>query len=85
MAQFVDGFVIPIRKQNLAAYRRLALAASKVWRDHGALEYRECAGEDIKAAGGFPRQLKLKRGKPSSSPGSCTNRGHTATASTRRS
>ena len=63
MAQFVDGFVIPIRKQNLAAYRRLALAASKVWRDHGALEYRECAGEDIKAAGGFPRQLKLKRGE----------------------
>ena len=63
MAQFVDGFVIPIRKQNLAAYRRLALAASKVWRDHGALEYRECAGEDLKAAGGFPKHLKLKRGE----------------------
>jgi len=63
MAKFVDGFVIPIRKQNLAAYRRLALAASKVWRDHGALEYRECAGEDIKAAGGFPKQFKLKRGE----------------------
>jgi uncharacterized protein YbaA (DUF1428 family) len=63
MAQYVDGFVIPIRKQHLAAYKRLALAASKVWRDHGALAYRECVGEDITSRGHFPRQLKLKRGE----------------------
>jgi uncharacterized protein YbaA (DUF1428 family) len=63
MAQYVDGFVIPILKKHVPVYRRIALAASKVWRDHGALAYRECVGEDLTVQGLFPRQLKLKRGE----------------------
>ena len=63
--RYVDGFVLPIPKQNLRAYRRMAELGAKVWRDHGALEYRECVGEDLKVKMGvpFPRFLKLKRGE----------------------
>ena len=43
----VDGYVLPVHKKNLRAYRRMAKKASKIWRGHGALEYRECAGEDL--------------------------------------
>jgi uncharacterized protein YbaA (DUF1428 family) len=65
MAKYVDGFVIPLPKRNLAAYRRMARKAAVVWKEHGALEFRECAGEDLKAAMGlsFPRGLKLKPGE----------------------
>ena len=48
MAVYVDGFVIPIPKKNIAAYRRMAKAASKVWLEYGALEFRECVGDDLK-------------------------------------
>lgn len=41
MAQYVDGFVVPVPRKNLEAYRRLARRAGKVWREYGALEYRE--------------------------------------------
>jgi uncharacterized protein YbaA (DUF1428 family) len=61
---YVDGFVIPIPKKNLAAYRRLAKQAGKVWKDLGALEYRECAGDDLidkKMGGMFPKMAKLKK------------------------
>jgi len=63
--RYVDGFVLPIPKKNLRAYRRMAELGAKVWRDHGALEYRECVGEDLKVKMGvpFPRFLKLKRGE----------------------
>ncbi len=63
--KYVDGFVLPVPKRNLPAYRRLALLASRVWRDHGALEYRECAGDDLNTKMGlsFPRRMKLKRGE----------------------
>jgi uncharacterized protein YbaA (DUF1428 family) len=44
---YVDGFVLPIAKNKVASYRRLAAQASKVWRDHGALEFRECVGDDL--------------------------------------
>lgn len=62
MPKYVDGFLIPVPKKNVAAYRRMALAASKVWRDHGALQYFECVGDDLKSKWGtpFPRQLKTK-------------------------
>jgi uncharacterized protein YbaA (DUF1428 family) len=63
MAQYVDGFVIPILRKNVPAYRRLASAAGKVWREHGALAYRECVGDDLPASGLFSKQLKLKRGE----------------------
>lgn len=44
---YVDGFLIPVPKKNLAAYRKMAKLGSKVWIDHDALEYRECAGDDL--------------------------------------
>jgi uncharacterized protein YbaA (DUF1428 family) len=64
---YVDGFVLPVPKKKLAAYRRIAQIAGKVWRDHGALEYRECSGEDLAPKMGdskmtplFPRMVKMK-------------------------
>jgi len=64
MARYVDGFVIPIPKKNLNAYRRLARKASALWREHGALEYRECVGDDLNVKVGmpFPRGIKAKPG-----------------------
>jgi len=46
---YVDGFVIPIKKKNLNAYRKMALLGAKAWMKHGALQYWECVGEDLKA------------------------------------
>jgi uncharacterized protein YbaA (DUF1428 family) len=65
MARYVDGFVIPVPKKSLAAYRRISRAAGKVWREHGALEYRESVGDDLNVKFGlpFPRLTKLKRGE----------------------
>ena len=62
---YVDGYVLPVPTKNLAAYRKMAATAGRVWRDHGALEYRECAGDDLQAKFGtpFPKLLKLKRGE----------------------
>ena len=59
---YVDGFVIPVPKKKLAAYRKLATLASKVWRDHGALQYFECVADDVKKGKwtSFPRSVKLK-------------------------
>jgi len=63
--RYVDGYVLPVPKKNLQAYRRMALKAGKIWREHGALEVRECAGEDLNVKFGvpFPRLLKLKAGE----------------------
>jgi len=63
--KYVDGFVLPVPKKNLQAYRRLARVAAAVWKEYGALEYRECVGDDLEVKWGvpFPRQLKLKRGE----------------------
>ena len=60
--KYVDGFVAPVPKKNLAAYRRMAKTAGKVWRDHGALEYREAVADDVKMGKwtSFPRSVKLK-------------------------
>lgn len=65
MARYVDGYVLPVPKKNVAAYRRLAQIAAKVWRDHGALDYKECVGDDLNVGMGtpFPRSLKVKRGE----------------------
>ena len=62
---YVDGFVIPLRKKNLAAYRRLAAKAAHVWRDHGAVEYFECVGDDFENKCGiaFPKLAKVKSGE----------------------
>jgi len=63
--RYVDGFVLPVPRKNLQAYRRMSVKAGKVWKDHGALEYRECVGDDLKTKFGlpFPRLAKLKRGE----------------------
>jgi uncharacterized protein YbaA (DUF1428 family) len=63
--RYVDGYVLPMPKKSLAAYRRMAATASKVWTDHGALEYRECVGEDLKTKLGLPftRAVKAKKGE----------------------
>jgi uncharacterized protein YbaA (DUF1428 family) len=60
--RYVDGYVVPVPKKNLAAYRRMAQKAGKVWRDHGALEYIECVADDVKPGKrtSFPQSVKLK-------------------------
>jgi len=62
---YADGFVLPVPKKNLAAYRRMAQLAGKVWREHGALEYVECVADDVKPGKytSFPQSVKLKRGE----------------------
>jgi len=65
MARYVDGFVVPVPKKNVQAYRRLARKAGKLWREHGALEYIECIADDVKRgkSTSFPRSVKLKPGE----------------------
>jgi uncharacterized protein YbaA (DUF1428 family) len=62
---YVDGFVLPVPKKNLDVYRRMAQKAAKVWIEHGALEYRECVGDDLDTKMGtpFPRAAKAKPGE----------------------
>ena len=62
---YVDGFVLAVPKKKLDAYRRMAKKASKIWREHGAVDYKECAGDDLKTKFGvpFPRMMKLKPGE----------------------
>ena len=65
MARYVDGFLLPVPKKNIDKYRRIAEKAGKVWLEHGALEYRECAGDDLNVKGisSFPAMLKPKPGE----------------------
>jgi len=60
---YVDGFVIPVPKRKVNDYKRMARKAGKVWREHGALEYRECIGDDVKPGKytSFPQAVKLKK------------------------
>jgi uncharacterized protein YbaA (DUF1428 family) len=63
---YVDGFVIPVAKKNVAAYRRMALKAGRIWKEHGALQFLECVGDDLDVKGmgaTFPRRMALKRGE----------------------
>ena len=59
---YVDGFVLPVPKRKLAAYRRIASLAGKIWREHGALDYKECVADDVKPGKwtSFPQSVKLK-------------------------
>lgn len=65
MPRYVDGFVLPMPKKNVRSYLRMARLGAKVWRDHGALEYRECVGEDLRVKMGrsFPRGIRVKPGE----------------------
>jgi len=62
---YVDGFIVPVPKKNLAAYRSLAKKAGKIWREYGALDYCEWVAEDVKVGKltSFPRSVKLKPGE----------------------
>ena len=65
MARYVDGFVVPVPKRKLDAYRRMARKGCKIWREHGALEYVECIADDVKPGKitSFPQAVKLKPGE----------------------
>jgi uncharacterized protein YbaA (DUF1428 family) len=60
--EYVDGFLIPVPKKKLNEYKKIAKLASKVWRDHGALDYRECVADDVTwgKRTSFPRSVKQK-------------------------
>ena len=63
---YVDGYVLSLPKKNLQAYRRMAQKAGKIWREHGALDYKECVSEDLKKTQWsvpFSRMMKLKTGE----------------------
>ncbi len=62
MAQYVDGFVMPVQSDRLTEYKKLARLASKVWKEHGALQYVECIADDVPVGKrtSFPRSVKLK-------------------------
>jgi len=62
MAHYVDGFVVPVPQQKLDAYRSLAARAGKIWMDHGALQYWECTGDDVKPGKitSFPQAVQAK-------------------------
>ena len=59
---YVDGFIVPVPKKNVDAYRRLARKAGKIWREYGALEFKECVADDVKVGKwtSFPRSVKRK-------------------------
>ena len=62
MARYVDGFVLPVARRKLAAYREQTRKAGMVWLEHGALEYKECVADDVKPGKytSFPQSVKLK-------------------------
>ncbi len=62
---YVDGFVVPVPKRKIEAYRAMARKGAKIWREHGALEYHECIGDDTPYGKrtSFPRSVKLKPGE----------------------
>ena len=65
MANYVDGFVVPVPKKSLPAYRRMAQKAGRIWREHGALDFVECVADDVKPGKvtSFPQSIKLKAGE----------------------
>ena len=62
---YVDGFVLPLPKSNIEAYRKIATEAGGIWREHGALEYRECIADDVKPGKltSFPQSVNLEDGE----------------------
>jgi uncharacterized protein YbaA (DUF1428 family) len=62
---YIDGFIVPVPKKKIQAYRNMARKAGKIWREHGALEFRECVADDVKVGKrtSFPRSVQLKSGE----------------------
>ena len=66
MAKYVDGFLLPMPRKKLAWYRKVAARAGKIWKKHGALDYFECAGDDMKPQGTtatFPKASRARSGE----------------------
>lgn len=63
--RYVDGYILPIPKKNLSAYIPMAQMGERMWRNRGALDYKECLGDDLKMKweSPFPRTMKLKPGE----------------------
>ena len=63
---YVDGFVLVVPKKKIALYKKIARKAGRIWREHGALDYRECVGDDLKVKFGlpFPKLTKPRRARP---------------------
>ena len=63
--EYVDGFVLAVPKKKIGEYKKMAKLGSKIWREYGALDYRECVADDVSAGKRtwFPRSFKLKRGE----------------------
>jgi uncharacterized protein YbaA (DUF1428 family) len=63
--KYVDGFVVPVPKKKLAAYKKMSQLGAKVWLEHGALDYKECIADDVKPGKltSFPQSVLLKRGE----------------------
>jgi uncharacterized protein YbaA (DUF1428 family) len=63
--KYVDGFVVPVPKKKLAAYKKMAQLGANVWLEHGALDYKECIADDVKPGKltSFPQSVLLKRGE----------------------
>lgn len=62
MSRYVDGFLVPVPKANIEAYRRMSQTAGEVWREHGAIEYVECVADDVPSGEltSFPQSVLLK-------------------------
>ena len=84
--KYIDGYVVPVLKKNLPVYRRMAQKAGKIWREYGAMEFRECVGDDLKTkmALSFPSTIKSSPARPWFFHGSSSNRARIVTSSTRR-
>jgi uncharacterized protein YbaA (DUF1428 family) len=65
MSLYTDGFVIPVPKRKLTAYFKMARQAAKIWREYGAVDYKECVGDDLAAkfALSFPKGIRTKAGE----------------------
>jgi len=63
--EYVDGFLIAVPKKKIAQYKKIAKLASKIWREYGALDYRECVADDVPYGKrtSFPRAVKQKAGE----------------------
>ena len=62
---YVDGFVLAVKKKRLNEYKKMAQLAAKVWLEHGAIDYVECAADDVKRGKvtSFPQSVQLKAGE----------------------
>src|SRR3712207_3011919 len=63
--KYVDGFIVPVPKKNIEAYKKMSQTAAQVWKEHGGLEYVECVADDVKRGKvtSFPQAVKLEDGE----------------------